>query len=126
VRALVGADQTGPVFAQPHFAEKATAKPHRAVLHSVPLSEGPKRGLGVQHEDAGSLPLVEQPAGILVWRLADRKVHVHDVVGATRRQIPARGPVDHVIGRGGEAIQRSRLADVVVQGMQRLDVGHWR
>ena len=108
----------------PHAAEEAVAHALGAVRSAVGLRQRPQRGLAVARQHAVHLPLLEQLGGVRVRVVALGKVDLDDVVRAARRQVAAQVRVDHVVRRGGEAIERAGGGEVVVDRAQRLDVGH--
>ena len=127
VRPLVRPDPAGPVLLDADAGEQAVAGQPAGVRCDVVLGERPDRRLIVPDDGALGDPAPEQLRGVLVRVAAVvglRQVDRYDVV---RRPFGELGPllgVDDVVGRSRDAAQRTDDAEVVVQGTQRLDVGH--
>jgi hypothetical protein len=126
VGALVGADAAGAVLLHAHAAEEAVAlAPAASARGVVLLGQRPQRGLGVLDDRALALPALEHAGGRLVGVARGlREVDLHDVVRRPAGQAVALRRVDHVVGGRHQIGDGSDLSQVVVQGVQRLDVGH--
>ena len=101
----------------------------RAVGSPVVLAERPERRLAVLAQDALRLPVVDRAfgMGVGVFALtAPGEVDLDDVVGGAAQQLLPLGVVDHVVGRRRDVLQGADTGEVVVEGLQGLDVGHGR
>ena len=127
--ALVRAHAAGPIRRHPDPAEQPPAHLPRTVGGVVLLGQRPDRRLAVGGEDPLQGPLLERLVGVLVavaplGRL--RQVDFDDVERRAGEQLGPAGGVDDVVGRGDDVGERRDLGEVVVEGVERLDLGHRR
>ncbi len=127
MRALVRPDPAGTVVLDAHAREQPVARAAAPVGPGVVLLERPQGGLAVLDDDSLLAPLPQQRGRVRVRVAAAgilREVDLDDVVRGAGDQLGALGGVDDVVGRRGDGGQAPCALEVVVEGVQRRDVGH--
>ncbi len=125
--ALVWAHEPRAVGRHPDSAEEAAPDGASAVGGVVLLSQGPERRLAVGAEDALQPPLLERLGGVLVRIAAPgraRQVDLDHVEWRTGEQLRPLRRVDHVVRRSDHVGQCRDRGEVVVQRVERADLGH--
>jgi hypothetical protein len=134
--ALVGQNLACVEVLDPDAGEDPVADVAGAVRAGVLLLHRPDRRLGVLDQRARLLPGVDFPrrqlVGVALGGLRPglpvglRQVDRDCVVGRACDQLGPHRGVDHVVGRRDDVLQRPDRVEVVVQGVEGLNVGHRR
>ena len=125
--ALVRSHEAWSVGRHPDPAQQSAADRAGPVGGVVLLGQRPERRLAVGAEDALQPPRLERLRGVLVRIAAARRLRQVDLDHVERRAGEQLGPprrVDHVVGRSDHVGEVRDGGEVVVQRVERADLGH--